>query len=84
MVNYPERLREAILTNEQLTAFKAVAKYCRAEPVRACSILPEKSSSHKSVILHNLWKRGYIERRRVNAPTGGHEFEYWPVSDLVE
>lgn len=84
MIEIPDRLREVILTKAEVKAFKTISHYSRANPFRACEIWEDKSAQHKSNILWVLWKKGYIDRRQVIAPSGGYEFEYWPIDALTQ
>lgn len=75
MVNSPEIVACLKLGDQQVEAFHLVRKGKRTTPDIAKAL--DISTQHASKLLADLYKIGYLSRRRSQDPTGGWMYEYF-------
>lgn len=75
MVESPEIVACLRLGDQQVDAFRLVksGKRCTPDIAKALDI----STQHASKLLTDLYKIGYLSRRRAADPTGGWMYEYF-------
>lgn len=75
MIEYPEIVRRAVLTDKQIKVFNFVQI---EDVVRTPDVTAEFgwSSQQASAMLVSLFRAGYLDRHEEIDPTGGYRFRY--------
>lgn len=84
-LDFPERARELVLTKNEVTVLNLISGYTRANPFHSRDMdIIGTSPQSRSAIFNKLWTKGYLQRKSVNAPSGGYEYQYWVTEGLFD
>jgi len=75
LLQHRDQVQRFILTDQEaqvLDQFGGHDMFCSADVTSAFGFSP----SHTSMVMRRLFDKGYVNRRRVSAPSGGIEYEF--------
>jgi predicted transcriptional regulator len=78
MIEHPEIVRAAVLTDKQIEIVKYVNSYASVSSPHVAERF-DMSVANASTQLKRLVKRGYLGRHAEAAPSGGVEYAYYGV-----
>ena len=75
-IDCPNMMKAAQLTGNQIQVFRVVEQHPSMTAAFLQHIRSYRHVQQASAILAVLYKKGYLARKRVSCPTGGHIYVY--------